>query len=97
MHDGRPVGVAVRPQSLAERFTEAVADCRQAVLEAAFAALLSTDPTMAPLLARFAGVYVFDSTTIARPATFQLLAGPALQPLPSIGTVDQPRLLTDVA
>ncbi len=60
-------GVDVRPQSLAERFTAALADCLQAVVEAALTTVVTADAAVAPLLARFAGVYVFDSTTIALP------------------------------
>lgn len=61
------VGVAVTPQALDQRFTPALAACLEQVLVAALAEVVTTDPAVAPLLARFAGVYLLDSTTIAVP------------------------------
>src|SRR6266542_6747236 len=55
------LGVAVRPQSLDERLTPELAACPPDVLVAALAEVVTTDAVVTPLLARFAGVYVFDS------------------------------------
>jgi hypothetical protein len=63
----RRLGVAVTPQALDQRFTPALAAGLQAVLVSAFAQVVTADPVAVPLLARFAGVYLFDSTTISLP------------------------------
>jgi hypothetical protein len=49
-------GLAISPQGLDQRFTEAAAACLKRVLDAAL-----------PLLRRFAGVWVWDSSTITLP------------------------------
>jgi hypothetical protein len=61
-------GLAISPQGLARRFTEAAADCLRRVLGAALGVLVAAEAAAAvPLLRRFAGVYVSDSTTIMLP------------------------------
>lgn len=61
------VGVAIRPQGLDQRCTEAGAACLHTVLEAAVQAVLAADPVAIPLLQRFTAVAVQDSSTIALP------------------------------
>jgi hypothetical protein len=64
---GVRVGVVASPQALDQRFTPALAACLQQVLEAALTEVLVAEPSLRPLLSRFAGVYLLDSTTIALP------------------------------
>lgn len=54
-------------QGLDQRFTPAAADCLRRVLEAALRTLVAADAVALPILARFAGVYLWDSTTITLP------------------------------
>jgi len=61
------LGVAISPQGLDERFTQAAAHCLQQVLQAAVQQLLAAEPVAIPLLQRFRGVYVQDSTTLVLP------------------------------
>jgi hypothetical protein len=62
------VGVPITPQGLAERFGPAAAECVRGVLEAGLQALLAAQPVALPLLQRFRGVYLQDSTQLALPA-----------------------------
>jgi len=50
-----------------QRCTEAAATCLQTVLAQAVQRVLAADPTTVPVVARFRGVYVQDSTTILLP------------------------------
>jgi hypothetical protein len=61
------LGCSLSPQALDQRFTPAAADCLARVLEAALLRLVRASPTTAPLLERFAGIYVRDSSTITLP------------------------------
>ncbi len=61
------VGIAISPQGLAKRFTPAAATCLQQVLEAAVQQVVAAKPVAIPILQRFTGVYVLDSTTITLP------------------------------
>jgi hypothetical protein len=80
-------GVAVTPQALDQRFTPAGAACLERVLAAAVTAPVAADPVAVPLLRRFAGVYVLDTTSIALPA--------ALAPVwPGCGNGAQPTAAT---
>jgi hypothetical protein len=60
-------GVRVSPQALDQRFTPAAAACLEQVLGAATGAVVAADPVAVPILRRFAGVYIQDSTTIGLP------------------------------
>lgn len=61
-------GLGISPQGLAQRFTEAAADCLKRVLDAALGVLVAAaGPVPPPLLARFNGVYISDSTTVMLP------------------------------
>jgi hypothetical protein len=61
------LGLSIRPQGLDERFSEQAARFLQQVLEAALGTLVALPACAVPLLARFAGVYLFDSTVLALP------------------------------
>ena len=61
------LGIAVSPQGLAQRFDERAAALLERVLAAAIERVVAADPVAIPLLQRFTGVYVLDSTTIALP------------------------------
>ena len=64
-------GVRVTAQGLDERFVPAAADFLKALLELAVALVVPTEPVVHPLLGRFAGVYVQDSTVIPLPDSLQ--------------------------
>lgn len=62
------VGVQISPQGLNERFTPQAATCLRQVLEASLGVTLNTGERAAlPILARFAGVYVTDSSVVGLP------------------------------
>jgi hypothetical protein len=61
------LGVAVSPQGLAQRFDRKAARTLERVLAAAIEQVVTADPVAIPLLRRFTGVYVLDSSTIALP------------------------------
>jgi hypothetical protein len=61
------LGVQITPQGLDERFTPEAAQCLQQVLEAGLQQLVADEPVALPLLERFNGVYVQDSSTIPLP------------------------------
>lgn len=54
-------------QGLDQRFTPQAADCLRRVLEAAMATVVAADAVALPILLRFCGVYLWDSTTITLP------------------------------
>lgn len=59
--------VAISAQGLDQRFGAAGAACLEQTLRAALEPLLASSPVAMPLLQRFAGVYVLDSSTIRLP------------------------------
>jgi hypothetical protein len=59
--------VEISPQGLDYRFTKEAAHCLQQVLSAAVEQVLTADPVAIPLLQRFNGVYVHDSSTVTLP------------------------------
>jgi hypothetical protein len=61
------VGVDVRPQAIDQRFTFATASLLRSILSGSLTQLIAADPVAIPLLQRFAGVRVQDSTTIVLP------------------------------
>jgi hypothetical protein len=60
-------GLAITPQGLDARFTEAAAGCLKRGLAAAMRQALAADPVALPIRRRFNGVYAWDSTTITPP------------------------------
>jgi hypothetical protein len=61
------LGVDVSPQALDKRFTPAATHCLARVLTQALERVFAAQPLALPLLSRFAGVYVYDGTTVALP------------------------------
>jgi hypothetical protein len=61
------VGVDVSPQAIDQRFTFATAALLQEILTSSMHDLIATDPVAIPVLQRFSGVRVHDSTTIVLP------------------------------
>lgn len=64
----RARGCPVSPQALEQRFTPQAADLLQDLLATAVQTLVSTEPVAVPLLQRFAGVSLLDSSTVVLPA-----------------------------
>jgi hypothetical protein len=62
------LGIDLAPSSLDERFTPQAADCLAAVLCQALEHVLTARPAAVPLLRRFNGVHIQDSTTVSLPA-----------------------------
>jgi len=63
------VGVRISSQGMDQRFTLTAARFLQELLECAVCQVVASTPVMVPLLQRFNGVYVQDSSTIALPDT----------------------------
>jgi hypothetical protein len=61
------VGVAISPQGLDQRCTEAAAAFLEAVLGAAVQAVIAAPPVAIPLLQRFSAVVLLDCTSIVLP------------------------------
>lgn len=64
-------GVAISPQGLEQRFTPQAADLLAQLLHTAVAQTLLGSPSRIPILQRFAGVVIRDSSIIALPAALQ--------------------------
>lgn len=62
------VGVEISPQAIDERFTPAAARFLGSVLERAMSTVIASEPVAIPLLTRFTGVYILDSTVIRLPS-----------------------------
>ena len=63
------LGLPISQQGLDQRMTESGAACLLEVLDAAATTILAADPVAIPLLARFNGVYIQDSTLVGLPGT----------------------------
>jgi hypothetical protein len=61
------LGITITPQGLDKRFTEKAANFIKQVLESAVATVIADKPVAIPLLQRFNGVYIQDSSTITLP------------------------------
>jgi hypothetical protein len=61
------LGLTISQQGLDQRMTDAGAACLLAVLDAATSTVLAADPVAIPVLARFTGVFIQDSTVIGLP------------------------------
>ena len=66
-HTAAHVGVSVTSQAIDQRLTLATADLLREVLVASTQHLIAADPVAIPLLQRFSGVRIQDSTTIVLP------------------------------
>lgn len=60
-------GVPVTPQAIEQRFTWPLADFLRQLMEVAVKKVVKAPPVLIPLLERFNGVYVHDSSTIVLP------------------------------
>jgi hypothetical protein len=67
------LGADLTPQALDQRLTPAAVACLAEVLAAALHRVVAATPPAIPLLNRFQGVYVFDTTTLSLPATLASL------------------------
>ena len=61
------VGVTLTPQAIEQRFTPEAADSLKQVLDAAVEQIIATNQQAIPLLERFNGVFIQDSSWIALP------------------------------
>ena len=61
-------GTPVSPQALDQRFTPQAADCLRRLLQQALGHVLAAQPDALPLLRRFAGAYLLDSSLVELPA-----------------------------
>ena len=64
---GAALGLCISPQGVDQRFSKPAATLLRQVLESALSTLVRARVGAIPLLCRFAGVYLFDSTVIALP------------------------------
>lgn len=64
-------GVQVSPQGLDQRFSAELAATLRHVLATAVGHVVTGEPALLPLLARFAGVYIQDCSTISLPAALR--------------------------
>jgi Transposase DDE domain len=60
-------GVGITPQGLEERFSARAAEFMRHLLEEALGKVVAAHPVAVPILQRFAGVYIQDSTNIPLP------------------------------
>lgn len=61
------LGVTITAQGLEQRFTPQAVACLAEVVQAAIGQVICAEPVAIPLLQRFQGVYIQDSTTISLP------------------------------
>jgi len=61
------LGIDISPQGLNKRFTAQAADCLQKVLETAVSQVVAGESVAIPVLQRFNGVHIQDSSTITLP------------------------------
>ena len=61
------LGVIITEQGLDNRFTATAVECLRRILETAVGMVVSARPVVVPILQRFNGVFIQDSTTITLP------------------------------
>jgi Transposase DDE domain len=64
---GASLGVSVSPQALDQRFTQEASVFLEGLVQEAIGQVVMAEPVAVPLLARFAGVYLGDSSIITLP------------------------------
>lgn len=64
---GVSVGLEITPQGLDQRFSETASDLLYEVLQAALAETICAEAVTIPVLQRFAGVYIEDSSSLTLP------------------------------
>jgi hypothetical protein len=67
------LGITITTQGLNKRFTDKAALCLLKILEAATATVIASKPVAIPILNRFNGVYIQDSSTITLPDTLAVI------------------------
>src|SRR5262249_26246837 len=67
------VGVSLSAQGLDQRFPPAAAQCLRRMLEEAVKEVVTAHPVAIPLVQRFCGVYLLDSSTIVLPDSLAAL------------------------
>jgi hypothetical protein len=63
------LGVSITPQGLDKRFTPDAAKFLQGILESAVSTAIAAEPVAIPILQRFNGVFIQDSSTVTLPDT----------------------------
>jgi hypothetical protein len=61
------LGISISPHGLNKRFSPEASDFFQKILESAVSHVISDDPVFIPLLQRFNGVHIHDSSTVVLP------------------------------
>jgi len=61
------LGLKITPQALDKRFTEKAADFLKRILESTVEIVITVNPQAIPIMQRFNGVYIQDSSTIVLP------------------------------
>jgi len=67
------LGVNITPQALEQRFTPEACETLKQVLDAAIQQMIAADPQSVPLLERFNGVYIQDSSWVSLPSELAFL------------------------
>lgn len=67
------VGVQISPQGLDNRFTPEAAECLHQVLERVMSIVMESQEETIPVLTRFAGVYITDSSVISLPTSLKAI------------------------
>jgi hypothetical protein len=62
------LGVTISAQGLDDRFSETASNCLRRILEEAMDVVVESSPQVIPILQRFTGVFVQDSTSLLLPA-----------------------------
>ena len=61
------LGVTVSRQAIEQRYAEKASECLKGVLEAAVQEVIAAEPVAVPVLQRFRGVVIYDSSTVSLP------------------------------
>ena len=61
------LGIQISPPGLSKRFTPQASDCLQKVLETAVSTVIAAEPVAIPILERFNGVHIQDSSIVTLP------------------------------
>jgi len=67
------LGLEISPQGLDQRFTKEASECLKQTLEAAVGTLIADHPVSIPILQRFNGVYIQDSSVVVLPDELSLI------------------------
>jgi hypothetical protein len=72
---GVDIGIDISPQGLEKRFNQQAANFLHRVLEEAVNTVIAADPVAIPVLQRFNGVYLQDTSTVVLPDVLAVLRG----------------------